>query len=275
MPREKLTEEQKAQKKLEREAKREEERIAACLKHSLESARNVFCDRNPTYFFNVGDEVQLGAITKTVILEKLDDGKVYRVQKTMAPGPHSREKETKIEEDYVHWTGLRTKEGLSKERHSKDDKFFLQYMQQSIDSLIHKSYHFGVDMDPEYQREHVWDIDDKVSLIDSIMNNHDIGKFLFNRRSYSSKGEMFEIVDGKQRLTALLEFYEDRFAYKGLFFSQLSLRDQNHFEGYRVNVAEVNELPREELIELFLKVNTGGRIMSKEHLDNVRKLLKK
>jgi len=270
----KMTEEQKAQRKIEKEAKVEAERKQQNLEASLNRVKGMFGSKKTTYSFKAGEEVKYGAVTKTVVLEVFDGGLYYKIEKTSVPGAHSREKETKVDIDYVHWTVLRPVTGNSTEILCEKDEFHLSYMQQDIDSLLHKHYYFGVDMDPEYQRDHVWDIDDKVALIDSLMKNYDLGKFLFNRRSYSEKGELYEIVDGKQRMTALIEFYEDRFAYKGLLFSQMSIRDQNQFRGFTVNVAEVNELNKNQLIELFIRVNTNGRIMSQEHLENVKNLLK-
>lgn len=271
----KMTEEQKAQRKIEREAKAEQKRFEDNLQQSLERARNPFTPKNPTYFFEVGEEVRYGAITKTVIKEVLDDGMIYRIEKTSVAGPNERKRPTTIEEDYVSWIDIRKKEGRSETILSQKEEMFLNYMQQDISSILNKVYHFGVDMNPDYQRDHVWELSDKISLIDSIMNNSDIGKFLFNRRDYvDAETPLYEIIDGKQRVSAILEFIEDRFEYKGLKFSQMHLRDQHQIKGKVVNIAEVQNSTKEQLINLFIKVNTSGRIMSKDHLDKVRKMLK-
>lgn len=55
-----------------------------------------------------------------------------------------------------------------------------------------------------YQRDYVWSQEDKESLIDSIFNHIEIGKFVLVFKGY--EGDMYEVLDGKQRLSALQEF---------------------------------------------------------------------
>ena len=62
----------------------------------------------------------------------------------------------------------------------KNDDLSLSFSQQTIEgAIIHRANYFGIDFSPEYQRDYVWDLEDKVDLIDSIFNNIEIGKFVF------------------------------------------------------------------------------------------------
>lgn len=84
---------------------------------------------------------------------------------------------------------------------------------------------------------------------------------------------MYEVLDGKQRLSALQEFFEDRITYKGKYFSQLTQRDQNHFGNYSISLAESqNELTEKQKLEYFIQLNTTGRVMDKQHLKKVETL---
>lgn len=84
---------------------------------------------------------------------------------------------------------------------------------------------------------------------------------------------MYEVLDGKQRLSALQEFFEDRFTYKGKYFIQLIQRDQNHFGNYSISLAESqNELTEKQKLEYFIRLNKTGRVMNKEHLEKVEAL---
>ena len=69
------------------------------------------------------------------------------------------------------------------------------------------AYHRGLIDNPDYQRGYVWTLEDKQKLIQSIFNRADIGKFVFiedeNYREYR-----LEVIDGKQRLRAILDYYE-------------------------------------------------------------------
>jgi uncharacterized protein with ParB-like and HNH nuclease domain len=148
----------------------------------------------------------------------------------------------------------------------------MNFMQMTISSFFSKCYYFGVNFDPEYQREYVWSQEDKIALIDSIFNNVEIGKFAFIRKGYSEKYH-YEVLDGKQRLRAILDFYEDRFQYEGKYFSDLSQRDQDHFEDYHVSVAEIENLTREQILRYFVKLNKHGKVMPKEQIEKVEKML--
>lgn len=140
--------------------------------------------------------------------------------------------------------------------------------------------------DVSYQRDLVWNNDQKVNLIDSIYNGADLGKFIFRVRKLQwvkdrlDNGKkngtaLNDLVDGKQRINAILEFMND--GYKdsyGNFYSDLSDIAKNRLLGFG-NLACV-ELPEEatdeETIDQFLIINKTGTIMSKEHLDFVEQV---
>jgi uncharacterized protein with ParB-like and HNH nuclease domain len=70
-------------------------------------------------------------------------------------------------------------------------------------------------MNPDYQRDLVWSLEDKVNLIDSIYNDIEIGRFAFIKTDYSKnnfdfdKDFYWEILDGKQRISAIIDFFEE------------------------------------------------------------------
>jgi uncharacterized protein with ParB-like and HNH nuclease domain len=138
--------------------------------------------------------------------------------------------------------------------------------------IFSKVYFFGVNFEPDYQRDYVWELEDKIALIDSIFNNVDIGKFAFIKKGYS-EDYLYEVLDGKQRMRAILDFYEDRFQYKGFYYSDLSYEDQCHINYYNINVAEASEMTKEQTLRYFLMLNTGGKQMAKEQLEKVRHML--
>jgi hypothetical protein len=79
-------------------------------------------------------------------------------------------------------------------------------------------------------------------------------------------------LDGKQRIQALLDFYECRFKYKGMIYNDMHWRDRNHFKSYSINWAETEPLTDEQKYRYFLKLNVSGVPIPKEHLDKVRKM---
>jgi len=132
-------------------------------------------------------------------------------------------------------------------------------------------------MDPDYQRDHVWEPRHKEALIKSIFENIDIGKFVFINRTYESgkaTGNFYEVLDGKQRISAILEFYESRFPYCGLYYKDLCRQDRYHFTNYTVNYCYIDEkcLTDELKYKYFLMLNVGGVPQDEKHIEYVRKL---
>lgn len=223
----------------------------------------------PSHILNIGDEVIVGNLQDCVIEEVLDDGKIYKIDYTKVDNNYGRPIITKHQKGYFSWLSVRKKSNKS-ESFIKNRDLRINYSQQSIDSLLHKVYYFGVDFEPDYQREYVWNEEDKVALIDSIFNHVEIGKFVFIDRGALNP---YEILDGKQRLRTLCDYYEDRFKYNGCYYSDLCKDDQYHFRDYPVSVAELPSLTKEQTLRYFLMLNTTGKQMSKEQLNKVRRML--
>ncbi len=76
-------------------------------------------------------------------------------------------------------------------------------------------------LDPEYQRRHRWSDTRKSRLIESFLLNVPVPPVFLYERDLAR----FEVMDGRQRLTALRDFYADRFALTGLeYWSDLDGR---------------------------------------------------
>jgi hypothetical protein len=233
--------------------------------------KNLYLIPEPTTVLKIGDEVTIGALQDVVIFEVLEDGKIYGIDFTSIRTNYGSPIRNEHQKRYVKWLDVRKKNDNTTSLIRNND-IRLSYSQRHLGDLLSKTYSFGVDFEPEYQREFVWDIEDKINLIDSIFNSVDIGKFVFIKNDYSDD-LLYQVLDGKQRMSAILDYYEDRFQYKGYFFSELSVRDQDYFEDYSISIAEVSDLNREQILRYFIKLNTGGRIMAPEQIEKVRKML--
>lgn len=67
-------------------------------------------------------------------------------------------------------------------------------------------------LSPEYQRRHRWSVEQKSRLIESLIINVPLPPVFLYEYGYSK----YEVMDGLQRLSAIHEFYSNRFALKGL-----------------------------------------------------------
>lgn len=260
MARRKLTEEEKAAKALQ--AKMEQD-----FKEHMNKLK--FCPE-PTYFFNVGDQVAIGALKNVIIQEVFENGKFYKLQYSVIHNNYGHPYQEDGLLRYAMWYDIRplpvAGESLIKNADTK-----LYFYSTHMRDIFSKAYYFGLDTNPDYQREYVWEEKDKVALIDSIFNNIDIGKFCFIHNDYGDE-YLYEVLDGKQRIRAILDFYENRFAYKGKYFNDLCPRDQDWFENYSITVAKVENANKKEVLKYFLMLNRAGKVMSNEQLEKVEKM---
>jgi len=70
-----------------------------------------------------------------------------------------------------------------------------------------------------------------------------------------------------------MEFYENRLSYSGKFFNDLSSKDQRHFQNSTIGVAELINLTLNDKLKIFVKINTTGKVMDKQHLEDVKKMI--
>lgn len=241
-------------------------------KIAIEAARNKASRLGkPSYFFNVGDKVRYGGWESTVVTAVFDDGAFYEVESISNKG----EKGEHTSRNIVTWLSLRRLEYGDTSFTSNED-IRLNYNNSSVESLLSKHTLFGVDFNPDYQRELVWEDKDRELLLDSLFMGADIGRFVFrvkNDDEVSLDGPYYEIVDGKQRMMALLDFYADRYPYKGAFYSDLSAKDRRTFKNASVSIAEARNLSKKDTLRLFIMLNRGGRPISEEVVRRAKKML--
>jgi Protein of unknown function DUF262 len=144
-----------------------------------------------------------------------------------------------------------------------------------------------IDMEPPYQRRgRLWSPTDKAYLIDSILNGFDVPKlyvadFTYGDSKLNIKHLPFAIIDGKQRLEAIFDFFDGSitlnrdFSFlenENLLLGGLGYRDlqTNHpevaeiFDNYNLAVMSVIT-DREALInELFVRLNRSKPLTGAE-----------
>ena len=225
----------------------------------------------PTYYFQVGNRVQYGAWPEATISKVLDDGKVYLVH-----AESTNRKGEKAEKDiYQCWTSIRPLEHKDTQFSNNDD-IRLIFSNSTIESLLFSSITFGINFSPDYQREYVWEDSDCEALLESVFMGADIGRFVLRKCSDEEWREhhmTYEIIDGKQRLMTLLNYYENRFPYKGAFYNDLSPRDRRKFNNHSISVAEVAYFSQRDTLRLFLLLNRGGRPVSDAVIQRAQQML--
>ena len=88
----------------------------------------------------------------------------------------------------------------------------LQMLQETLPVGADGAREPRYELDPEYQRRHRWSVERKSRLIESFLMNVPVPPVFLYEREFAR----FEVMDGRQRLTALSEFYDNKFALKDL-----------------------------------------------------------
>lgn len=110
---------------------------------------------------------------------------------------------------------------------------------------------------PDWQREEVWDVGKKQTLVDSILRRWKLPKFYFLKTS--EEPEEFEVVDGQQRLTSIFEFFDNELPlsskstklFKGQFYEDLPSATSDAFDDFEIEYDEITEASEQELKDFF------------------------
>ncbi|MDD3645215.1 MAG: DUF262 domain-containing protein [Bacteroidales bacterium] len=113
---------------------------------------------------------------------------------------------------------------------------------------------------PEYQRRSVWPDSSKSSFIESIILNVPIPLFLINKIS----DDIWEVVDGQQRLSSIYTFMKDNFEFSklvklnefnGYKYSDLPAPIQTKIKSHNLLFAIVENASEEQIIDMYYRSN--------------------
>lgn len=108
----------------------------------------------PSYFFNIGDKVSYGAMKESIIEDILYDGKVY-ILKCIATNNNYGNPYNYETYRVATWVDVRPIVSVTDTKFSKNQDVKLDFYNSTIENLLLKKYHFGIDFEPDYQRKYV------------------------------------------------------------------------------------------------------------------------
>lgn len=144
-----------------------------------------------------------------------------------------------------------------------------------------------IDLEPVYQRKgHIWTDRQKQYLLDSILNKFDVPKlymadFTFLNSALNSSKKKYAVIDGKQRLLAIHDFFNDKFtlARDFVFFDEPDLKlggysysdlIKNHpkigrkIDNYSLSIMSVITDDEAKINELFVRLNSSKPLTGAE-----------
>lgn len=130
---------------------------------------------------------------------------------------------------------------------------------QSVDTIITNYEKNKINLDAVYQRDIVWDNDKKSKFIESCLKGIIPNPLIFNYENGN-----YICIDGKQRITSLVEFFENKFPleYSGIdyYATKAKALDKEIYDNLKntnIPVYVYKNLTYEEQVDIFHRIQYG------------------
>lgn len=147
-----------------------------------------------------------------------------------------------------------------------------QYSTMHLKRLVEERKELVID--PDFQRNDVWSAKQSAELVESILMGIPIPTiYLFEMKDGTK-----QVVDGRQRISAILNFLNNKFSLKdlkilpqcnGKTFSELDFKMQGIFEDYQLSFYIIQPpTPERVKYDIFDRVNRGGTRLTNQEMRN-------
>ena len=153
----------------------------------------------------------------------------------------------------------------------------VEYEKLIVQDLLNLHKNAELDLNPWYQRRSVWTPPQKAYLINTLFEKKPIPS-LYIRHSLDIEAEksIKEVVDGQQRIRAILEYVEDSFAArhpqypKRVKYSQLKRSEVEGFKLTSLSVGYLLGATDGDVIEIFGRLNSVAKTLNAQEKRNAR-----
>lgn len=142
-------------------------------------------------------------------------------------------------------------------------------------TLVRYVEEYSLQLSPDFQRGYVWTLEQKQRYTTHLLRGGMSGRDIyFNCVGWNSDRKLgeFVLVDGKQRLDALIGFLSNDFAVFGSYYRDFTDVPPIGQPGLRFHVNDL--ATRAECLQWYLDLNTGGTVHSATELDMVAELMR-
>lgn len=147
-----------------------------------------------------------------------------------------------------------------------------EYKDFTIGGLVLKIMSGDIELQPDFQREYVYDDTRASYLIESILIDMPIPTIYL-----CEEEDVYEVIDGQQRLTTVKRFYNNEFSLKklkylpdlnGKYFKDLDKKQKRQFEDFCFKTTIIKPDAENIKYELFERLNTGASSLNAQEIRN-------
>ncbi|MEO0021945.1 MAG: DUF262 domain-containing protein [candidate division WOR-3 bacterium] len=158
-------------------------------------------------------------------------------------------------------------------------KIIFRPTEYSINDFLAWARQGGLELSPKFQRRRVWSEKAKSYLLDTIVRGLPMPPvFIREKIDLATRKTTREVIDGQQRLSAILDFLNDGFKILkthneeigGIYFSQLPEDIQREFLTYQITVNIVQTMDDRDILGIFARLNSYTVPLNKTELLNAK-----
>ncbi len=147
--------------------------------------------------------------------------------------------------------------------------------EQRISWFNERNIEESLNLNPKYQRKPVWSVRTKQYLIDTLIRDLPVPEIFMQIKTNQEGKSEYIIVDGQQRIRAILEFIAGEFEineldnseYGNSYFKDLPTPIQQNFWAYPVAVRELKS-DDDEVVAVFQRMNKNVYPLTKQEIRN-------
>lgn len=129
---------------------------------------------------------------------------------------------------------------------------------RSVDVLHEGERRLGAFVLPPFQRPPVWTEAQKVRFLESVWSALPLGAYVYNRSVDMNAPTDGWLLDGQQRITAILDYVADAFPVFGYRYSELTVPERRGFEFRPITALETTIDDVAQLAEIYDRLAYGG-----------------
>ena len=154
-------------------------------------------------------------------------------------------------------------------------------------ATLYENFKMGkYNLDPACQRKSIWSEEKKSFLINSILRNFPIPPVFLRQHINDNDGTTtYDVIDGKQRITSIIEFIEGKivvsseddedYPFDGLSFGDFNDNEElldykKNFWKYSISIEYVDTTDDQLIDSIFDRLNRNGEALTGQELRNAK-----